>query len=356
MNALFLALAVAAGDAALPATAQAEASSTAPLALEQALDLARANPAAGPGTGLGHAGPGAGGDRPIRLPPRPDRRAPRPAGRPPVSGQARRRLLYDTYNATITLNQTLWDFGRTLGAYLAARDQERAARAGVDAAWNAVELNVRTAYYTVLATEALVAVADQTVASNQRQLDLARGQFDVGTRPRFDVTTADVNLQQSLISQITAHDGVLLTRIALSQAVGQDVSKRTLLLPTVPQDIDLDVPRLMAEAIGVPPRSQGRRAPDLGRRPEPLGREIGLVSHPRGERELPLEQLALSRRRRAPRLRLELLEHPRDHHLALPERWRRHGEGGRAVGRAGLHDAPPATSCSFRFAPTSSRR
>ena len=44
MNALFLALAVAAGDAALPATAQAEASSTAPLALEQALDLARANP------------------------------------------------------------------------------------------------------------------------------------------------------------------------------------------------------------------------------------------------------------------------------------------------------------------------
>lgn len=247
MNALFLALAVAAGDAAFPATARAEASSTAPLALEQALDLARANPQLAQAqasvmqargqVGIARSGFLPGGSAGAK------------AGWTASNlGASPSSALYDTYNASITLNQTLWDFGRTLGAFLAARDQERAARAGVDAAWNAVELNVRTAYYTVLATEALVAVADQTVASNQRQLDLARGQFEVGTRPRFDVTTADVNLQQSLISQITAHDGVLLTRIALSQAVGQDVSKRTLLLPTVPQDIDLDVPRLMAEA------------------------------------------------------------------------------------------------------------
>jgi outer membrane protein TolC len=157
----------------------------------------------------------------------------------------------------VAINQTLWDFGRTLGAYLAARDQERAAKAGLDATWTAVELNVRTTYYTVLATEALVAVADQTVASNQRQLDLARGQFEVGTRPRFDVTTAEVNLQQSLISQITAHDAVVLTRINLSQAVGQDVSRRTLSLPVVPADIDLDVPRLMAEALASRPDLRG---------------------------------------------------------------------------------------------------
>jgi outer membrane protein TolC len=162
-------------------------------------------------------------------------------------------VLYDTYNASITLNQTLWDFGRTLGAFLAARDMERAALAGVDVAWQAVELDVRTGYYNVLATEALVAVADQTVNSNQKQLDLARGLFEVGQRPRFDVTTADVNYQQSLISQIIAHDAVILYRIALSKAVGQDVSKRTLELPSVPQDIDLDVPRLMAEALSARP-------------------------------------------------------------------------------------------------------
>ena len=248
MNALLLALAVAANGAASPA----QAGATAPLALEQALELARANPHLAQAqasvmqaqglVGIARSGFLPGGSAGAK------------AGWTASNlGASPSSVLYDTYNASITLNQTLWDFGRTLGAYLAARDQERAARAGVDAAWNAVELNVRTAYYTVLATEALVAVADQTVASNQRQLDLARGQFDVGQRPRFDVTTADVNLQQSLISQITAHDGVVLTRIALSQAVGQEVSKRTLMLPGVPQDIDLDVSGLMTEAMAARP-------------------------------------------------------------------------------------------------------
>jgi outer membrane protein TolC len=245
MNALLLALAVAAAPAAAPATT--------PLTLEQALEMARQNPQlaqaqASVMQAQGQVGIARSGFLPSGS-------AGATAGWRSISGNGATpsSFLWDSYGASVTLNQTLWDFGRTLGAYLAARDQERAARAGVDTAWNGVEFNVRTAYYTVLATEALVTVADQTVASNQRLLDLARGQFEVGQRPRFDVTTADVNLQQSLISQITAHDGVTLTRIALSQAVGQDVSNRLLVMPSVPQDIDLDVPRLMEEALAVRP-------------------------------------------------------------------------------------------------------
>ena len=164
-------------------------------------------------------------------------------------GAAPTGALYAAYGATFSLNQTIWDFGRTLGSYLAARDQERAAQAGVEAAWTDVELGVRTTYYGVLATEALVAVADQTVAANLRQLELARAQFEVGTRPRFDVTTADVNVQQSRISQIQARDAVTLARIALSQAVGVDVARRPLVVPTVPQEIDLEVSRLMEQAL-----------------------------------------------------------------------------------------------------------
>lgn len=164
-------------------------------------------------------------------------------------GAAPTGALYAAYGATLTLNQTIWDFGRTLGSYNAARDQERAAQAGVEASWTDVELGVRTAYYGVLATEALVAVADQTVEANLRQLELARAQFEVGTRPRFDVTTADVNVQQSRISQIQARDAVTLARIALSQAVGVDVARRPLVVPTLPHEIDLEVSRLMDQAL-----------------------------------------------------------------------------------------------------------
>lgn len=248
MTALLLALAVAAAPATAP--------DTTPLSLESALEIARANPQLAQAQASvlqsqGQIGIARSGFLPSAT------ISGRAGGTASSLGAAPSSTLYATYGATVAINQTLWDFGRTLGAYLAARDQERAARAGLDATWNAVELNVRTAYYTVLATEALVAVADQTVASNQRQLDLARGQFEVGTRPRFDVTTAEVNLQQSLISQITAHDGVVLTRINLSQAIGQDVAKRRLSLPEVPTDIDLDVARLMAEALASRPDLRG---------------------------------------------------------------------------------------------------
>jgi outer membrane protein len=244
MNALHLVLSLALAQTATPATA--------PLTLDQALELARANPQLAQAQASvlqarGQLGISRSGFLPSGS-------AGAKAGWTGTNlGASPSSVLYDTYNASITLNQTLWDFGRTLGAFLAARDMERAALAGVDVAWQAVELEVRTGYYNVLATEALVAVADQTVNSNQKQLDLARGLFEVGQRPRFDVTTADVNFQQSLISQIIAHDAVILYRIALSKAVGQDVSKRTLELPSVPQDIDLDVPRLMAEALSARP-------------------------------------------------------------------------------------------------------
>ncbi len=244
MNALLLALAVAA--------AQAADTTMPPLTLDEALVLARQNPnVAQAQAGVLQAQGGVGMARSGFLP---TGSAGARAGWTGTNlGAAPTSTLYDTYNATISLSQTLWDFGRTLGAYLAARDQERASRAQVDATWSSVELAVRTAYYTVLASEALVVVANQTVASNQRQLDLAQGLFDVGQRPRFDVTTANVNLQLSLISQITTQDGVTLARIALSQAVGKDVSKRPLHLPTVPADIDLMVSRLLDEAVAARP-------------------------------------------------------------------------------------------------------
>ena len=244
MNSLLLALAVSAAQITDPAAP--------PLTLDEALVIARQNPnvaqaQAGVLQALGGVGIARSGFLPTGS------ASARAGWTGTTLGAVPTSTLYDTYSASITLNQTLWDFGRTLGAYLAARDQERAARAGVDATWSSVELAVRTAYYTVLASEALVVVANQTVASNQRQLDLAQGLFDVGQKPRFDVTTANVNLQQSLISQITTQDGVTLARIALSQAVGKDVSRRPLVLPTVPTDIDLQASRLLDEAVAARP-------------------------------------------------------------------------------------------------------
>jgi outer membrane protein len=171
--------------------------------------------------------------------------APQPTlGRPGTPSQPPNDVLYPFYNTTgISITQPIWDFGRTLGSYRSARDSERAAQAGVASTWNNVALQVRTTYYAVLAAEALVEVGRQTVASDEKKLELARGQYEVGTRPRFDVTQAQVDLD--------------LARIALSQAVGQDVSDVTLVRPSPSGEPDPDSRALIEAAMQSRPDLKG---------------------------------------------------------------------------------------------------
>jgi len=169
--------------------------------------------------------------------------APQPSlGRPNTPSQAANDTLYPFYNATaITITQPIWDFGRTLGSYQSSRDAEASAKASVTATWQTVELQVSTTYYGVLAAEALVDVALQTVASDEKKLELAKGQYEVGQRPRFDVTQALVDLESARITLIQTKNAVAVSRINLSQAVGRDVSDATLVAPAPSRDADPDV-------------------------------------------------------------------------------------------------------------------
>jgi outer membrane protein TolC len=185
--------------------------------------------------------------------------APQPTlGRPGTPSQPPNDVLYPFYNTTgISITQPIWDFGRTLGSYRSAQDSERAAQAGVASTWNNVALQVRTAYYAVLAAEALVEVGRQTVASDEKKLELARGQYEVGTRPRFDVTQAQVDLENARITLIQFRNGVTLARIALSQAVGQDVSDVTLVRPSPSGEPDPDSRALIEAAMQNRPDLKG---------------------------------------------------------------------------------------------------
>ena len=181
--------------------------------------------------------------------------APQPTlGRPSTPSQPANDTLYPFYNTTaITVTQPIWDFGRTLGSYEAARSSQSAAEASAVATWNDVALRVRTTYYAVLATEALVEVSRQTIASDERKLELAKGQFDVGTRPRFDVTQAQVDLENARIALIQSRNAVAVARIQLSQAVGQNVADATLVVPPIDGDPAPDVRALTESAMQVRP-------------------------------------------------------------------------------------------------------
>ncbi|MBM4394336.1 MAG: TolC family protein [Deltaproteobacteria bacterium] len=127
---------------------------------------------------------------------------------------------YDNLAATISLNQTIWDFGRTLGAYRSAKASRHASESDLAAAADAVRLDVISAYFGVLAGEAGMAAAGEVRRQMERHLDLAKAQVAVGLRQRIDVTRAESDLATADLGLVRARNAVRLARVGLLAAMG----------------------------------------------------------------------------------------------------------------------------------------
>ena len=127
---------------------------------------------------------------------------------------------FNFYNTGAGFSQVLFDFGQTLAAIRAAQASEQSLQADRVTQRETVVLNVKQAYFDLLAARRLLAVADETVRQNQKQLELAQGRFDVGMAPKFDVTRAQVQLATAELNQITARNNVAVARETLRNALG----------------------------------------------------------------------------------------------------------------------------------------
>src|SRR5437667_3434387 len=101
------------------------------------------------------------------------------------AGRGETRPLYST---AVALSQVLFDFGQNLELIHAAQPSAEALAADAATQRARVVFNVQPAYFALLAAYRLRDVAEETVAQNEKHLDLAQGRHDVGLAPRFDVT------------------------------------------------------------------------------------------------------------------------------------------------------------------------
>src|SRR5438552_12358244 len=120
----------------------------------------------------------------------------------------------------VALTQVLFDFGQNLELIHAAQASAQALGADADTQHDTVVFNVQPAYFALLAAYRLRDVAEETVAQNQKHLDLAEGRHDVGMAPRFDVTNAGVQLATAELNRLTARNNVSLGRETLRNALG----------------------------------------------------------------------------------------------------------------------------------------
>ena len=124
------------------------------------------------------------------------------------------------YSTGVSFSQLLFDFGQTLASIRSARASERSAEADRTTTRDTVILNVQQSYFNVLATRRLLRVADETVRQTSKQLEQAQGRHAVGVAPRFDVTTAEVNLANAKLNQVSARNNHAVARETLRNALG----------------------------------------------------------------------------------------------------------------------------------------
>jgi outer membrane protein TolC len=124
------------------------------------------------------------------------------------------------YSGLVSLQMTVFDFGRTRYSVLAAREDLSAAHYDFLSAVNRIILGVKQDYLTVLGRQKLLEVAGETVKIQQQHLLQSENFFRVGIRSRIEVTKAEVDLANARLELIKSQNALNLARVQLNNSMG----------------------------------------------------------------------------------------------------------------------------------------
>jgi outer membrane protein len=121
---------------------------------------------------------------------------------------------------TARFSQNVFDSFRREWNIQAAREDQNAAKFDLSTTRQDVVLNVQSAYYNYLLARRLLAVNQEAVQRNLQNLERARGFFEVGTRPKIDVTRAQVDLANAELALVRARNDLAVSFATLNNAIG----------------------------------------------------------------------------------------------------------------------------------------
>ncbi len=127
---------------------------------------------------------------------------------------------YDQYTSSITLNQTILDFGKTSQQVDISKYNLESARSDLNTTQDTVILSVKQSYYGVLKAKRDRDVAADVLKQFQLHLDQAKGFYDVGTKARIDVIKAEVDLSNAKLSLINAENALNIAWVTLNNVMG----------------------------------------------------------------------------------------------------------------------------------------
>jgi outer membrane protein TolC len=127
---------------------------------------------------------------------------------------------YSSFSTGLSLSQNIFDFGKTPTQVKIQKLTYNSSVADIETASQQAVFTVKQSYYGVLQAKHNKEVADDAVKQYQLHLDQAKGQYDVGLAPKYDVTEAQVNLGNAKLNLIKAQYAVKLALAMLNNSMG----------------------------------------------------------------------------------------------------------------------------------------
>lgn len=128
---------------------------------------------------------------------------------------------YDMFYApTLSGNMLLFDFGKTKAQADLAKRTYESAQSNLQNSINSVIFTVKQAYYNLLFAQQQVKVYEDTVADYTLHLEQAKAYYDIGTKAKIDVLTAEYNLGKAKLGLIQAKNTLKIAYVQLSNAMG----------------------------------------------------------------------------------------------------------------------------------------
>jgi outer membrane protein len=163
---------------------------------------------------------------------------------------------WDVFNFGVGASQTLWDSGQSLNRWRAAKERALSQHRTEELTSLQVVLAVRMTYFAAWAQKAMVGVARESLANQERHLGQISGFVEVGTRPPIDLAQARADRANARVMLIGAEAAYESAKAALNQAMGvtgaldYDVADEE--LPNVPGEDGATGP-LVDQALGARP-------------------------------------------------------------------------------------------------------
>ena len=130
--------------------------------------------------------------------------------------------LFNRFGQGILFSQLVTDLGRTRNLIASSRFQAEATNQTYQATQYDVLLEVTRSYFAVLHAQAVVRVANETLAARQLLLDQVSTLANNNLRSQLDVSFADVNVSEARLLLLRAQDDVDSAFADLTRAMGSD--------------------------------------------------------------------------------------------------------------------------------------